>query len=301
MLTGDRAPRGVFVGQATVDVLYRVAAPPRANEKVVARDQMLLAGGPATNAAVAFRALGGTAVLVTALGTHPLSRTVVDELARYRVDLVDATPEFGGPPPVSAVMVSAATGERAVVSDSEVRREVGSIDLAGWLGDADVLLVDGHLPGLARAGVDAAARHGVPVVVDGGSWRPVFAEVVPRAEFVLCSATLRVPGVPAEGTLDALLGRGAGAAGVSDGARPLRWAAAGERGEVPVPEVTVVDTLGAGDVLHGAAAYALARRGASAAALRSWLPWAASVASLSARFPGTRSWLREVDSLPPLP
>ncbi|HEX5494840.1 MAG TPA: PfkB family carbohydrate kinase [Mycobacteriales bacterium] len=301
MTGAGRPPRGVFVGLSTLDVVYRVVAPPRANQKVVGHDQLVLAGGPASNAAVAFGGLGGAALLVTALGGHPLSRMVVDELARYGVDCLDATPGFAGPPPLSAVMVSAATGERAVVSDNGVRAEAGRVDLTGRLRDADVVLVDGHHPGLVRAALRAAVRHGVPVVVDGGSWQPVFAEVMPRAEFALCSADLRVPGVPAERTLDALLGLGARAAGVSDGARPLRWATATDRGEVPVPRVDVVDTLGAGDVLHGATAFAVASRGASAAALRRWLPWAVSVASLSATSPGTRTWLGAVDSLPPPP
>ena len=297
----DRAPRGVFVGLATLDVVYRVSAPPRANQKITAHDRLLLAGGPATNASVAFGGLGGDPLLVTALGNHVLCRTVVDELAGYGVECVDTTPDHPGPPPVSTVLVSVSTGDRAVVSDNGAHREVPWTDLTGRLRDADVLLVDGHHPRLARAAVDAAARHGVPVVVDAGSWRPVLAEVIPRADFVLCSADLRVPGIPAVGTLDALLSRGARAVGVSDGANPLGWATGGERGEVSVPTVDVVDTLGAGDVLHGAAAYAVARRGVSAAALRRWLPWVVSVASLSTTRAGTREWLSAVGSLPPLP
>lgn len=304
MTDADPVPCGVFVGLATLDVIYRVSAPPGPNEKLTAHDRMLLAGGPATNAAVTFGALGGVALLVTALGAHALSRTLVAELARYGVDCLDATPDHDGPPPMSAVMVSQATGERAVVSDTEACLDVAPVhlaDLAERVREADVVLVDGHHPVLTRAGVDAAVSYDVPVVVDGGSWKPVFSEVMPRAGFALCSADLRVPGVPAAGTLAALLGQGARAAAVSNGAKPLRWAAVGERGEVPVPEVDVVDTLGAGDVLHGAAAFAVARRGMSPAALRRWLPWAVSVASLSTGSPGTRAWLPAVDSLPPLP
>lgn len=295
------APRGVFVGLATLDVIYRVAAPPRPDEKIVASDTLLLAGGPAANAAVAFRGLGGTATLVTGLGSHPLARSVADELASHGVHCVDTTPDHTAPPPLSSVLVTTSTGERAVVSGNDHRHDVPWTDLAALLRDADVLLVDGHHPRLARAAVDASVRLGVPVVVDAGSWKQVFAEIVPRADLVLCSAGLRLPGVPDEATLDALLARGARAVGRSDGAGPLRWATGGEHGEAAVPRVDVVDTLGAGDVLHGAAAYAVARRGVSPKALRRWLPWAARVASLSCTLPGTRAWLRSVHTLPPLP
>lgn len=293
----------MFVGLATVDVVYRVPGPPRANEKVTADDRLLLAGGPATNAAVTFRALGGDALLVTVLGRHPLAGTIAEELARYGVACVDAAPDVPEPPPISAVLVSAETGDRAVVSDNEGQRGRGVVrtDVVERVRDMDVLLVDGHHPALARAAVRAACRHEVPVVVDAGSWRPVFAEVIPHAAFVLCSADLRVPGVAADRTLDALLARGARAAGVSAGGGPLRWAAGGAVGEVPVPRVDVVDTLGAGDVLHGASAFAAASRGVEPAALRAWLPWAVAVASLSTTMSGTRAWLSAVDTLPPPP
>jgi sugar/nucleoside kinase (ribokinase family) len=298
---GGPAPRGVFVGLATLDVVHRVPAPPRADEKVVAADTLLLAGGPAANAAVAFAAVGGSATLVTGLGSHPLARSVTGDLADHGVACVDTTPEHADPPPLSSVLVTAATGERAVVSDHGRRHDVPWVDLAPVLRGADVLLVDGHHPRLARAAVDASVRLGVPVVVDAGSWKQVFAEILPRADLVLCSADLRLPGVPDDATLDALLARGATAAGRSRGAAPLLWAAGAERGEVRVPRVEVVDTLGAGDVLHGAAAYAVARRGVSAAALRRWLPWAVRIASLSCTAPGTRAWLRTGQRLPPLP
>jgi Sugar kinases, ribokinase family len=297
----DRSPRGVFVGLATLDLIYRVSAPPRANQKITAHSRLLSAGGPATNASVTFGGLGGDPLLVTALGDHVLARTVVDELTGHGVECMDTTPDDPGPPPMSTALVTVSTGERVVISDNDAGREAPRTDLARQLRDRDVLLVDGHHPRLVRAAVDGAVRYGVPVVVDAGSWRPVLAEIVPRADFVLCSADLRIPGVPVEDTLEALLGRGARAVGISDGARPLRWATAEEYGEVPVPTVDVVDTLGAGDVLHGAAAYAVACRGTSATALRRWLPWAAAVASLSTTRSGTRAWLSEVDSLPPLP
>jgi sugar/nucleoside kinase (ribokinase family) len=58
---------GLFVGLSTLDIVYRVAAPPGPDEKVQAAGQDLAAGGPATNAAVTFAALGGAATL----GTSP--------------------------------------------------------------------------------------------------------------------------------------------------------------------------------------------------------------------------------------
>ena len=58
-------------------------------------------------------------------------------------------------------------------------------------------------------------------------------------------------------------------------------------GEVPVPAIDAVDTLGAGDVFHGAVAYYLAGGLAFDAALAG----AAKVAARSCTSFGTRDWM----------
>jgi sugar/nucleoside kinase (ribokinase family) len=48
----------LFVGLTTLDIIYLAAAPPQANQKVVASDRLISAGGPATNAADNFCSSG---------------------------------------------------------------------------------------------------------------------------------------------------------------------------------------------------------------------------------------------------
>ena len=96
-------PAGVFVGLSTLDVVHRVQRVPGANEKVTARRQDVAAGGPAANAAVVFAALGGDAVLITALGSDPLAGLISGELTARGVRTIDVTPDDPEPPAVSAV------------------------------------------------------------------------------------------------------------------------------------------------------------------------------------------------------
>ena len=77
----EKAPVGVFVGLATLDVIHRISGPPDVNEKVTATEQFVAAGGPAANAAVTFAALGGDAILVTALGDGPVADLIRSDLA----------------------------------------------------------------------------------------------------------------------------------------------------------------------------------------------------------------------------
>jgi sugar/nucleoside kinase (ribokinase family) len=263
-------PKGLFVGLAAVDVIHRVAHPVGVNEKVTALDQEIVAGGPAANAAVTFALLGGEAVLATDLGTHPLARLAHDDLARYSVRVRPARPQSDAAPAVSASRVVDATGERSVVSVNATDREVRPPG-GGWLGGqslvSQVLLLDGHHPELA---LDAArtAKHKCAIVVDAGSWKPVFGELLPMADIVIGSADLRVPGRPTDGVGDALLGLGVPRVAISRGGEDIRWWSTHrsehgslERpstGQIQIPATRVVDTHGAGDVLHGAFAWYLA-------------------------------------------
>jgi hypothetical protein len=86
----EKAPVGVFVGLATLDVIHRIARAPAANEKITSTAQFVAAGGPAPNAAVTFAGLGGDAILVTALGDDSVAELIRADLAEYGVSVVDA-------------------------------------------------------------------------------------------------------------------------------------------------------------------------------------------------------------------
>src|SRR5579864_5151229 len=116
MPSAKRQPKGLFVGLATVDLVYAVSAVPKANEKLSVAGQQVCAGGPATNAGVTFACLGGRAELVTAVGAHSLATVIHDDLARHSVRLHDIARGRHELPPISSIMVSRATGERTVVS-----------------------------------------------------------------------------------------------------------------------------------------------------------------------------------------
>ncbi|GIE78149.1 ribokinase [Actinoplanes philippinensis] len=273
--------RLLFAGLATVDLVQRVQRLPGADEKVQSESVEVAAGGPAANAAVTAAALGASVTLVSVVGAHPLGDLVRADLAAHGVTLIDAAPDSPEPPPVSAVTVLATTGERTIVSRNAGNRRVTMP--AEGLPDADLTLVDGHHPALATAAARAARR----LLVDAGSWRPVFADVFPHAEVVACSGDFRHPGAaPIDAaTADAVA---APHVVVTHGPGPVRWFSALEAGEVAVPPVAAVDTAGAGDAFHGALAVALARGDRN---LPAAIAYAIGVAAIRVQHAGPRSWL----------
>src|SRR5699024_7911590 len=205
-------PRGVFAGLATLDVIHRVDASPGPDEKVTALSQFVAAGGPAANAAVTFAALGGHAVLLTALGRSPIAGTISAELTEHGVEVIDVAPDLDGGAPVSAVTVLAATGERSVVGGDAagVRAPAPPPQLMHEvLAGADVVLLDGHHPELARAVLSAAREAGLPTVLDAGRWKPIMEELVGAVTDVVASADFRTPGAPtSRATAAELIARG---------------------------------------------------------------------------------------------
>jgi len=275
--------RVLLAGLCTVDVVQRVAELPAPGEKVQSLQVDVAAGGPATNAAVTAAALGAEATLLTVLGAHPLAALARADLETHGVRVIDLAPAQSEPPPVSAVAVRDRDGERTVVSrNAEGRTFLAKAPFFGayGAGEADVVLLDGHHPAVALAVAEAAKAAGVPVVLDAGSWKPVLDELLPLVDVAACSAHFSAPepGLHERGVPTVITTAGPG---------PVRWSTAdGRSGEVPVPAVEARDTLGAGDVWHGALAVAVTRERTVTDRIR----FANEVAAERVRQVGPRSW-----------
>jgi sugar/nucleoside kinase (ribokinase family) len=291
----ERAPLGLFVGLATLDVIHRIAKAPAANEKVTSTAQFVAAGGPAANAAVTFAALGGEAILVTALGDDPVADLIRADLRAYGVRVVDAATGTTRAVPVSAVSVIESTGDRSVVSLDAVNSDAAPpAELGDLVADADVVLVDGHHPMIARAAVHHAEGRSTAVVVDAGRWKPVISDLVAHVTDMVCSNDFRMPGADTpESTAAELVRSGVRTVVTTRGGDPVDWWSDGESGSVPVEPVVAVDTVGAGDAFHGAYSY-FSTQGPSSVAER--IERSSRVAALRCSVVGPRAWLSELSS-----
>lgn len=284
----DANPRILCVGLLTLDVTHTVDAVPAANQKVVARSQRIDFGGPAANAAGVVAGLGGSSWLASAVGSEPITDAVRGYLSRSRVRLVDVASDREGFP-ISGVLVTAGTGERAVASTNAARVAITEPIDGRLVEGARCVLVDGHLMDAALQAAELAREAGVPVVFDGGSWKDGTDKLLELVDVAVFSHDFRFPdGIP---VLEHPSVRNCRVVAQSHGDGPIELVAFGRRSELPVPRVTVVDTLGAGDVLHGALAYALGVRGLAEDTIAPALGFASAVAALSCCAPGARGWL----------
>lgn len=277
--------QGLFVGLTTLDLIYLTTHLPHNNEKIVALKQTIAAGGPATNAAVTFNYLGSQAKLVSIIGNHPLTHLIRSDLKEYGVEIIDLESNRLQSPPVSSIFVTQSTGERAVISINATKSQATLEQLpADILENIDIVLIDGHQIAISRAIALVAKARKIPVVLDGGSWKPGLESVLPFIDYAICSSDFYPPNCrDREDVFSYLQTKQIFNIAITNGAKPINYLNQENRGELAIPQVQVTDTLGAGDIFHGAFAhYILPEKFVSA------LSSAAKIASLSCQYFGTR-------------
>jgi sulfofructose kinase len=280
--------RVICVGIAVLDQVYTVDRLPDEAGKHFARGYAEVGGGPAANAAVTAARLGGRAALWARLGSDAVGRRIIEDLAAEGVATGHIRTHDGHRSGVSAVLVDA-EGERLIVNyaDPDLPRAADWLPL-DEVSAAGCVLADIRWPDAALAMLGAARDVGVPGVLDADRGPdPVGADLLAAASHVVFSAPGLAQSVGHDGLEEGL----AEIAGVTDGwlavtagADGVVWRHGEETGRVPAVPVEPVDTLGAGDVFHGAFALALARGQAPVDSCR----YAAAAAALKCTRPGGR-------------
>lgn len=261
---------------------------PAAASKYLARHFETMGGGPAATAAVAIARLGGHARLAARLGDDSIGDIVLDELAGYGVDSDLVTRLPGRTSSLSAVIVDDG-GERMIVNYLDRDMEPAPTWLPDRLPDEiDAVLADTRWPEGALHGLKLARDAGVPGVLDGDSPVPKDGELLRTATHVAFSADglADFAGDPdPETALQSVAGTTDAWCCVTLGAGGTLYLEDGQPSRIDAFRVMVGDTLGAGDVWHGAFALALGEGRALLDALR----FASAAAALKVQNGGGRA------------
>lgn len=274
-------PRIVCAGLIATDLVFEVGAFPVKGTKSRASASWMISGGGALNAACAIASLGGNASLAGAIGDDDFGRFLRKKMRERCIDDRFVSSTEGATTSRSANLIGP-DGDRTIIN---YRDDVGFPVHFALPDDAsfDAVLVDTRWPEGAARLVEAANRAGKPSVVDAE------APVAPAA-WALANASHVV--FSEQGLAD-YVGE-SDAAGLKTAARRLGHWCAVSRGALPVLchdghglievatfPANAVNTLGAGDVWHGAFALALASGLSEISAVR----WANAAAALKVRRP----------------
>jgi sugar/nucleoside kinase (ribokinase family) len=291
MSSKTEAPRVLCTGIIVLDEVFRVAEFPQPDAKVEAKGFFVVNGGCAANAAVAIARLGGRAKLAGPLGgpagADDNGDRVLAALAREHVDTGPCQRVDGLATALSAIFIDD-RGDRTIVTYRDQRiAAVTPNDPLALTADADLVLADNRYPQFVRPVCEAARARKLRIVIDADKPTieddPLFrlaSHVVFSAE---CLTATSGTGDLGEGLRRIARHTGAFLA-VSNGPNDILYLEAGSLRLVPVFAIHAVDTLGAGDALHGGFALALAEGQSEVAALR----FGAAVAGLKCtRFGGS--------------
>ncbi|AFZ57873.1 sugar kinase [Anabaena cylindrica FACHB-243] len=283
----------LFVGLITLDLIYLADSSPQNNQKLVAIDYTVAAGGPATNAAVTFSYLGNQAKLLSVLGSHPMTQLIQTDLINHQVAILDLDTNKSTSPPVSSIIITQNTGERAVISINAVKTQANSTSMpANILENIDIVLIDGHQMAVSKIIAQTAKIHNIPVVIDGGSWKPGFEEILPFVDYAICSANFYPPNCQNQEDVFTYLQKfNIPHIAITQGEKPIQYLSGYNNGVINVPQIQPVDTLGAGDIFHGAFCHYILQTSFTEA-----LALASKIAAVACQHFGTRHWMNSTEN-----
>ena len=290
-------PGIICVGLAVMDQIYSVERLPEVPAKHFATACREVGGGPAANAAVAIARLGGSARLWSRVGDDLVGERIVRELELEGVGVTGIRRIPDAQSGCSAIIVDTG-GERMIVNFRGDRMDPDPSWLpVSEIRGADAVLGDLRWPEGSLRALAEARRFEIPALLDADA-TPARegADVFAAANYILFSSQglLEFTGLTEiENALRLAASRTDAWVGVSAGNDGLYWLERERVRHLPAFAVDVVDTLGAGDVLHGAFALALARSERIEGALR----FASAAAALKCSRPGGRTGAPSADEV----
>ncbi|HZE52867.1 MAG TPA: sugar kinase [Bradyrhizobium sp.] len=270
----NNPPRILCIGMPVRDLTFRVPGLPARGSKENATHFDEICGGNALNGAIAIARLGGRASICGPMGDagETTSRYIFEKMAEEGIETNRIVHMPGLVTPISNIMIDP-SGERTIVTfrDPELWK-VHLPDADTLLDDCAAILTESRCAAFCTDLCAEARRRGIPVIVD------VDRAMSLREGLLNASSHLVFSSEPLQET-----------AGVADDGEALKKIAkltssflAGTRGaqgtiwldehqtlqQTPAFPVHTVDTLGAGDVFHGAFALAITEKQDLRAALR---------------------------------
>ena len=276
------------VGLAVQDLVFVMGEPVLLGEKNFASALGSVGGGPAANAAVAVARLGGSPRLVSVLGVDAIGDEIVAELTANGVDCSEVRRVTDAPSPLSAVVI-APDGDRTIFNRTDPRLwSTAPLPSAPEIEGSDVVLVDVRWGTGALAAVRAADAAGIPSVVDCDLTEgPVSEPLLGAASHVVFSqpAFERIRPRATARAVEEVARHLGGVVAVTKGGDGVVWSDGGPAHATPAFRIDAMDTLGAGDVFHGAYALGVAE----GRPVDDIVEWASAVAAVKCSRAGGRN------------
>lgn len=282
--------RVLVVGTVNVDLVFSVDRLPEPGETLGHATYRELGGGKGANTAAAAAASGAETRLVAAVGTDPAGQQALRELEDLRVD-VSGVQLIGGVPTGRAGIFSA-PGTNSIVVAPGANEHLSADHVIEQIGRTpqEVCFASGELADQLLDTVAEACRdQRVPLVYNASPARPLTETLLAAVSILVVNeieATQLTGHTDPEEAVTTLAG---GLTGVvlTLGADGVVAVFGDQRLVLPAEEVTVVDTVGAGDAFTGAFLASWSDHADPAAAIAAGVHAGARAVAA----PGARGWI----------
>lgn len=250
-IVNEISPQGLFIGLAGIDIIYYQDELPHENEKTKTNQYKIDIGGPAANAARTYAALGGRAKLITAIGNHLFGQQIKAQLESENVKVIDVLDKYEDAPNISSVIINNKNGNRTIFSAQIAPKNVDLKYIERLIPYSDFILYDCNLDFVFNKLIDSLKHK--KIVIDAGSYKPHLEEILPHVDIMIASEKFIRQNENAIELADKFdfsfvaMSRGSEATLYLDNGHIKHLE--------PMPVKDIVDTLAAGDILHGAFCY----------------------------------------------
>lgn len=280
----------LVIGRSCLDMIAVVNRFPLENQKLPLEFRLTEGGGQGGTASCCIARLGGKVAYVGKLGDDDEGKVCLKRLADFGVTTEFVEIVQGGKTPVAYVFITAGSGARSIIYERNTLPKIKIEPLIEELvRQSETVLLDpeatylgGHLKNVAGSGVK--------VVYDCERWRAGIEDIMQTADYFIPSSefladqALGFHDIAFNQRIIKLNELVAGCLIVTHGEEGAYYITDDTLYQVAVPQVKVVDTVGAGDNFHAAFALALTR----GFDLHRTVKFSVAVASLSCREYGGR-------------
>jgi sulfofructose kinase len=282
--------RALFIGAAVIDAIAAFTAPMPSDGKITAEDTRLLPGGGALNACLTYCALGGPGHCAARLGENNAGEAVIEQIMRrFGGTLHDINSDPTWSVPVAVVLSDVIGGSRSIVMPSIDRARETRAAANALPSDFSLVQFDSHEATYALQNQDWLLSLDADILFDGDIATKHDRDLLKIADYAILSHEM------VRGDYDGArrTARQLGLKGwaLTQGAQPVFWETADTSGTIDISAVAHPDTLGAGDVFHGAFARGLS----NGRSFPDSLDFAARIATESCRHPFALGWVEAAD------
>ncbi|OAF12659.1 ribokinase [Bradyrhizobium centrolobii] len=252
------APRILCIGIPVRDLTFRVEAVPARGSKANASHLEEICGGNALNAAIAIARLGGRVSFAGPMGDarEASSGFILERMTQESIDIRHIVRMPGLTTPVSAIMIEASGELTLVIYRDPALWTVKLPDGDELFADCQAVLVESRCATFCGDLCAEARRRGIPVIVGVDRAMARTDGLLTAASHLLFASeqVQESAGVADDGEALRTLAKLTPAfLAATRGPRGTLWLnEAGELEETAAFPIEAVDTLGAGDVFHGA-------------------------------------------------